>query len=380
MVINALKKGGRERRMLELIKGLMRHDQKFEVCLLSLSPLVEYPYVHDLPIRFEIIPGSDSQKMSRSFKIRRIIRDFKPDVIHSWDVTSSGYLSIANLFINKPVVQCVIYDASTQSDLAKSIRSRIKILAPFSRVFVSNSMAGIRAYNPPAHKSVCIYNGIDLTRFNNLKSPDTISQELFGEPKNDRFIVVMIAAFEIRKDYDTLLKAAITVCGKDANATFLMIGNGDQLETIKANTPPEFLEKQIFFPGMRHDIESILQIADVGVLSTNSANHGEGISNTIVEYMASSKPVIATRGGGTDELVQDNVNGFLVDAKQPDQLVANIDKLKSDKLLAETMGQKGRQWVMKNFEITRMTEEYIGLYQRLLDKKSVLKPEFVDNV
>lgn len=375
MVINALKKGGRERRMLELIKGLVKHEKQFDVCLLSLSPLVEYPYVYDLPIRFEVIPGNDNQKMSRSFKIRRIIKEFQPDVIHSWDVTSSGYLSIANLFINKPVVQCVIYDASTQSDLAKSIKSRIKLLAPFSKVFVSNSKAGIRAYQPPARKSVCIYNGIDLNRFDNLKSPATVEKELFGSENNNRFVVAMVAAFEIRKDYDTFLQAAITVCRKDPNAAFLLIGNGDMSDEIKAKTPADLLGKQIYFPGMRHDIESILQIVNVGVLATNSANHGEGISNTIVEYMASSKPVIASRGGGTDELVQDNMNGFLIDPKSPDQLVDRIERLRSDTSLAAAMGQQARRWIVENFEVTRMTKEYISLYQRLLDKKPVLEAQ-----
>lgn len=371
MVINALKKGGRERRMLELIKGLVRHEKKFEVCLLSLSPLVEYPYVYDLPIRFEIIPGNDNQKMSRSFRIRRIIKEFKPDVIHSWDVTSSGYLSIANLFLNKPVVQCVIYDASTESDLAKSIRSRIKLLAPFSRVFVSNSKAGIKAYRPPAHKAVCIYNGIDLNRFNNLKDPQAVEKELFGDHKSNRFVVAMVAAFEIRKDYDTFLQAAINVCRKDPGAAFLLIGNGDMSGQIQSKTPADLLGKQIFFPGLRHDIESILQIVNVGVLATNAANHGEGISNTIVEYMASSKPVIATRGGGTDELVVDNMNGFLIDPKNVDQMIDRIERLKADPSQAVTMGNNARRWIVENFEVTRMTEEYIGLYQRLLDKKPV---------
>jgi len=118
-----------------------------------------------------------------------------------------------------------------------------------------------------------------------------------------------------------------------------------------------------------------LQIVNVGVLATNSANHGEGISNTIVEYMASSKPVIASRGGGTDELVQDNMNGFLIDPKSPDQLVDRIERLRADTSLAAAMGQQARRWIVGNFEVTRMTEEYISLYQRLLDKKPVLEAQ-----
>jgi glycosyltransferase involved in cell wall biosynthesis len=366
MVISGLQRGGRERRLLELIKGLTK--QGFDIYVVSLSSIVEYPYVYDLPITFQIMEGD---KMTRISGIRKVIRTFNPDIIHSWDITCSGYLAVSNLFINKPVIQGVIYDASASSSLGKSIRNRIRMVAPLSKAFVANSLAGIRAYQPPAGKSVCIYNGIDLGRFNNLKQPETIAKELLGEPKADRFIVAMIAAFQIRKDYNTFLDVAVTMCRRDKNMTFLLIGEGEFKETLKASVSADLLDKQIFFTGMRQDIESIIQIIDTGVLLTNSENHSEGISNTIVEYMASSKPVIATRGGGTDELVQDNINGYLVDARNADQVISKIELLRNDQALATRMGQKGRQWIVDNFEIKRMTDEYIGLYQRIIEKKPV---------
>ena len=86
--------------MLELIKGLKRHDQSFEIFLVSLSDVVDYPYVYDLPIRFEIIAKkSEGRDLGLILKLRRIIHQFKPDVIHSWDSTVSQYLLVANAFI-----------------------------------------------------------------------------------------------------------------------------------------------------------------------------------------------------------------------------------------------------------------------------------------
>lgn len=368
MVINGLQRGGRERRLLELIKGLTKDG--YEVYVISLSSVVEYPYVYDLPITFRIMEGD---KMMRISGIRKVIKSFQPDVIHSWDITCSGYLAVANLLINKPVVQGVIYDASSSSKLGKSIRTRIKLVAPLSKAFVANSMAGIHAYQPPANKSVCIYNGIDLNRFANLKQPEATAEEILGARKGNKFIVAMIAAFQIRKDYNTFLQVAIRMCRKNENMVFLLIGTGEFQERMKAQTPEDLLGKRIIFTGMRQDIESIIQIIDAGVLLTNSENHSEGISNTIVEYMASGKPVIATRGGGTDELVQDEVNGFLVDAKATEQVMAKIEWLRTNPSLAAKMGQMGRQWISDNFEIKRMTDEYISLYQRILDKKPVHK-------
>src|SRR5882757_7634284 len=114
MVINGLKKGGKERRMLELIKGLKKQNDQFEICLVSLSEEVAYPYVHDLPISFSIITKKNSKDFSLIFKLRKIIKTFKPDIIHSWDVTASGYLKLANLFINNIVLHGIIYDASAK--------------------------------------------------------------------------------------------------------------------------------------------------------------------------------------------------------------------------------------------------------------------------
>lgn len=376
MIINGLHRGGRERRLLELVKGLTK-DGKFDIYMVSFSAVVEYPYVYDLPIQLEIMDKEKEPMMTRVVKIRKLIKSFKPDIIHSWDISCSSYLTVSNLFLNIPVIQGVIYDASSSSELGKMIRNRIRLLAPFSRAFVANSKAGIRAYQPPAGKSVCIYNGIDLSRFTNLKQTSATEQDILGAPKNNKFVVAMIAAFQIRKDYDTFLEAAISLCEKDPDINFLLIGEGTFRAKIEAKTPAHLLQKQIFFTGMRQDIESILQIIDIGVLTTNTDNHSEGISNTVVEYMASRKPVIATRGGGTDELVQDGINGYLIDPYDVKQLIARIEWLRANPGLAAEMGQTGQQWIADNFEIKRMTDEYIDLYQRVIEKKPVLNKQTI---
>jgi glycosyltransferase involved in cell wall biosynthesis len=368
MVINGLNKGGRERRMLELIKGLKRQNDHFEVYLVSLSDEVAYPYVYDLPITFTILTKKSGKDFSLIFKLRKIIKTFKPDIIHSWDVTASGYIKLANLFIRNTVVHGVIYDASAKlNPQNKSVYYRIKLMAPFSRIFISNSIAGIKAYGLSSRKSVCIYNGIDLNRFKNLKPVNEVEQEILGGPKGNQFIIAMVAAFEIRKDQQTLVKAAVKICRDNKEVVFLLIGSGMYLDAVKEKVPQELLNKQIIFLGARHDIESVLQIVDTGVLITNSDNHGEGISNSIVEYMASGKPVIATRGGGTDEIVEDGVNGFLINPKDAEQIVEKIELLRKDAEFSRTLGKNAYELVHEKFNIEKMTTSYIDLYKKYLN-------------
>ena len=89
-------------------------------------------------------------------------------------------------------------------------------------------------------------------------------------------------------------------------------------------------------------------------------NHQEGVSNSIIETMASGKPVIASRGGGTDEVVNDNFNGYLIDPKSEKQLTGKIDRLFNDRNHLLELGQNARRYAKENFELDKKTSEYIA--------------------
>jgi glycosyltransferase involved in cell wall biosynthesis len=362
MVIDALPRGGKERRMLELIKGLKSQPIHFEIYLISLTDLVEYEYVYDLPIRFEVLKRKFKKDPSVIFKLRKIISSFKPDIIHSWSTMASIYLSVSNLFNSIPMVNGVLADAYANLNIRDKHFLRVKLTTPFSALFVSNSMAGIQAYKTPAHKSICIYNGIDFSRFENLRPVSEIEDEILGSPKKDRHIMAMVAGFDERKDFDTLINVAVKLCSKRNDLVFLLIGDGPLLESLKARVPAGLINKQIIFTGKRKDIEAILQIVDIGLLIT----FYEGISNSIIEYMAMGKPVIATEGGGTAELVKENFNGFLVAQKDDVQIVSKIEILLGDHKLRKDMGQNAYHWVRGQFDVGQKTREYIDMYNKVL--------------
>src|SRR5580765_8102557 len=99
MVIDSLPRGGKERRLLELIKGLKKQPDRFQIQLVSLSDVVEYNDIYDLPVKFEVIKRKYKKDISVVFKLKKIISLFKPDIIHSWSTMSSVYLSASN-FLN----------------------------------------------------------------------------------------------------------------------------------------------------------------------------------------------------------------------------------------------------------------------------------------
>jgi glycosyltransferase involved in cell wall biosynthesis len=361
MVVDSIVKGGRERRMLELVKALTQPGQEYNIYLVTLTNVIEYDYVHKLPIRLEVIERKSKKDFSVVFKLRKIIKSFQPDVIHSWGTMASVYLSMIRLFTGRSsFINGTISDAFQNINWRDRVYMRIKLTTPFSKVILANSQAGIKAYKVPLRKTVCIYNGIDLTRFKNLVPADEMECKLLGRKKGDSFIAAMVGAFEDRKDYDTLIKAAVKLCSKNKKVVFLLIGEGSLMEPIKQQVPDELMGKQIYFLGSRHDIESILQIIDTGLLITPC----EGISNSIIEYMAAGKPVIASREGGTKELVIEGETGFLIDQKRSDQIIEKMEWLMENPQQAKEMGQKGQQRIQQHFDIAKMTGAYIQLYHK----------------
>src|SRR6185503_1459566 len=156
MVVDSIVKGGKERRMLELVKALTQPGQDYTIFLVSLTNVVEYDYVHKLPIRLEIIERWSKKDPRVVFKLRKIIKSFQPDIIHSWGTMASIYLSVVNLFTTRSrFINGTIADAYQNLDWRDTHYLRVKLTTPFSKVMLGNSRAGIKAYRVPSHKTVC---------------------------------------------------------------------------------------------------------------------------------------------------------------------------------------------------------------------------------
>jgi glycosyltransferase involved in cell wall biosynthesis len=120
-------------------------------------------------------------------------------------------------------------------------------------------------------------------------------------------------------------------------------------------------KKRILFLGQQSHVESIMNICDIGILITDK-NHNEGISNAILEYYALSKPVIATYGGGTQEIIKQNFSGFLIEHESPYILIDRINYLLLNKKERLDFGMKANEIVKDKFEISKMIEAFKMLY------------------
>ena len=352
-VIDSLGTGGKERRCLQLIKGLNALGIT-NIHLVLFDNIIGYKNIYDLQVTIHHLNRRKSKDLQVFKKLINIIEDVKPDVIVSWSIMSSFWLNIIHTFKKFNLISA--YVASSNKPSIISLTTLININSFItSRYIVGNSSSGLKAFSIPKNKSKLIYNGFDSERLIKVMHPEFYKNEFNIQTK---FIVTMAARVCLDKDYQTFIDAARMILLERTDTTFLAIGEGPLLHYFKSQLS-EFESNFIKFTGVINDIESILSMTDVSVLCSN---HGEGISNFILESMAFSKPVIATNLGGTPEIVEHNRSGYLIPSHNPTELKVKITKLLDDPLLRHNFGCRSSEIVDEKFSLEKMCESFLKIF------------------
>jgi glycosyltransferase involved in cell wall biosynthesis len=358
-IIDTLTAGGKERRLTELIKGI-REDTDFISELVVMSSDIHYREILDLGVIVHKVIRQTKKDLIIFFKLHRIFKDFNPDIVHCWDSMTAVYAIPLCRLLKIKVVNGMIADAPMALTCRNKDYFRARITFPFSDFVVGNSRAGLLAYHAPVHKSGVFYNGFNFDRIKKLEDKQDLIDRL---NPGKSLLVGMIATFGASKDYKTYFKAAARILEEKMDVIFLAIGKETDSDEAKKLIDKRY-SARIKCLGKRSDVESLINIMDICVLSTFT----EGISNSILEYMALGKPVVATSGGGTSEIVIDDNTGFLTMQGDHEEMAEKIILLIRDADLREKMGQAGKDRIVKSFSIRQMTGKYITLYMRLTGK------------
>jgi len=360
---DSLNSGGKERRLTELMKTL-KFSSEVDFDLVLMNKEIHYTEIYDLGLNIHFILRRTKRDPLVLYKLYKLCKKYQPDILHCWDSMTAVYSVPICKILGIKLINGMITDAPPEQSIRNKHWLRARLTFPFSDYIVGNSNAGLKAYNAPANRSVCIYNGMNFSRFNNLKAKFLIREEIFGSNSDSFRVLGMVATFRKNKDYKTLVRTALDLVHMRDDIRFLLVGDGPEINNIKNMVPHED-KRKIIFLGKRNDVESIINLFDVGILLTNARVHGEGISNSILEYMAIGIPVIASRGGGTDELVVDNQNGYLIESGNEWQLKDRMLALIENDELAKELGRNGRKIVKEKFDITIMNKCYVSLYNKL---------------
>lgn len=356
-IIESLGSGGKERRLIELIKGFSRYENN-DIEIIILSKTVHYQEIYDLVTNIHFLKRDLRKDISLIHKFIKVLRNFKPEIIHCWDNIAAMHFAPISRLKGIPFINSMISTAPSRLSIFSKLYWQYAISYPFSNILLTNSKAGLWSFRVPAKKGRFIHNGFDMNRNLTLVDKNEIRKKFNIETKH---VVGMTASFSVKKDYETFVGAAQEFLKKERNITFVAIGDGPKLKEIKALIEPGN-EENFRFLGRQRDVESIANIFDIGVLTTFT----EGISNALMEFMSLSKPVIATDGGGTNELVLEKETGYLIDQGNQSQLVHKFDLLLSNPGLALMMGSKGKKRIEENFSMDCMVQDTYKLYKELL--------------
>jgi glycosyltransferase involved in cell wall biosynthesis len=181
---------------------------------------------------------------------------------------------------------------------------------------------------------------------------------------SEHLVIGTVGRLDPVKDQVGLLKAFSRLTD-DPRAFLLIVGDGPCRQELEATIGALGLGDRVRLLGERDDVPAVLSAMDVFVL----CSVGEGISNAILEAMATGLPVVATRVGGNPELVTDGSTGFLVEPRSPAGLAARLRRYLEDPMLPAHHGRAAREHAEAEFSLERMVGAYEQLYDRLLDTR-----------
>ena len=221
----------------------------------------------------------------------------------------------------------------------------------------------VRAAGVPEERVAVIRNAIDLTRFDQLDPAyRQRMQSYFPTPRAT--VVCAAGRLSPEKGFDQLVEAAAAVVKENPEVGFVLFGEGPLRGALENQITARNLSGRFILAGFREDVDRFIPHADVFALPSFT----EGLPNVVLEAFAASVPVVATAVGGTPEVVEDGVSGYLVPAGDPDALARRILDVLRDEERRKAMGVNARRRVEEHFTFHAQSVRYEHLFDRLIDR------------
>lgn len=343
--------GGKERRLVEHLASLSK-DPSYEIHLVINKDDIAYPKLDSLPIF--IHKEISLSSFSLFWKLFILLKRINPDIVHTWSFKTSVYFSLLNCFFRYRFVAGFIGDTFGFSTL-RLIIARLFVY-PRTQAIVSNSHAGLVSYKVPLNKGTVIHNGFDFSRVSSVPK-----EQLIGLGVKTRFKVVMLANATQNKNYALFIDIAEKITKIRDDVTFISIGK--ILPSYKSMVAPYVNERHpaIKFMGFRSDVAALIRDGDVGVLCT----YQEGISNAVIELMASGVPVITNDlNGGTKEVITHGFDGLIV---TDESMLSAIMDLLDDNEYRTRLSVNAVNTIRSKFSLRSAESAYQRVYEKVLE-------------
>lgn len=363
-VVDSLGKGGLENGLVNLIARLDPHRFEHVVCAMRrLGPNAER--IEAAGARIICLAGQTGAR----FQIRtlvRTIREVSPDLVHSrnWAaieaVLAAKWAGVRGVIHSEHGLEA---DTAKAEPWRRNCFRRLAFEAADRVLSVSNQLRDLHARRTgfPARRITVIHNGVDSERFR----PDPqLRASIRAEFKiaEDQFCIGCVGNLTPVKDYRTALSAADAFDKVCKDWRLMVIGEGAERRELEefVQARPEWRDR-VTFLGLSHRVPELFAAMDVYVLSSVI----EGISNSLLEAMASGLPAIATSVGGNPEVVIDGESGLLFPAGDFNRLADRLLLLRQQPDMRARLSQQARRRVREEFSIDSMVRSYQEVYEGL---------------
>jgi len=361
-VISSITTGqaGSEGHLLRLIRNLDR--SRFTPHLIVLQESDWTRSFNDAEISLTVLGFESFKKLSGwkcISKLAGIFRDKQAQIVELYFTDAHFVGALGAKLAGVPVI------LSCRRNLGYQYGKKELRLSRFGNHFVTRFIANAKAVADKISeiegiarsKFEIIYNGVDLRKLDRERMRDIPTD--FGRFINGKKVVALSANLRPVKNVQGFLIAAYQLIAERDDVVFVILGSGPDESSLQSLSAELGIADRVYWAGSVDVPALYLSVADVCCLSSDS----EGFSNSILEYMAVGKPVVATRVGGAGECVAAGESGFLVACGDVDSMARYVLKLLDEPNMRQTFGAAGRQIVEKRFTIERQMERYQDLYQ-----------------
>lgn len=367
-LVPSFDQGGSERQAIQLAR-LLRESGRCRVrlaCLSSRGVLrAEAESIGTGEIEeFPLTSFHDANFARQLRRFARFLRANEMDVVQTHDFYTNVFGTLGAWLARVPARLAAKRETAGMRTRAQS-SVELQVFRLAHRV-VANSDAVARKLSEDGvreSKIITVYNGLDAAR---VSVPSEANRELLldalGLPRGPCFVTVVANLRHEVKDIPTFLRAAARVRSRVEDAAFVVAGEGPLEEPLRALAARLGISDAVFFVGRCTRVAELLRVSDVCVLSSVA----EGFSNSILEYMAAARPVVATDVGGAREAVVEGSTGHLVNPGDDETLAARVSALLEEPERARELGEAGRARVASKFSCEAQLEKTLELYGALL--------------
>ncbi len=304
----------------------------------------------------------------------RIIREFRPHIVHTHTAKAGAVGRAAALLCGVPVVVHTFHGHVLRGYFSPA---KTRVFRQIER-FLGQRSSALVAVSPKVREELLALGvgqtdrlhvvplGLDLERFRTYDEPRAEARAALGLPE-DAFVTSIVARLAPIKAHEVFLDAARRFAEVHPRAMFLVVGDGERGDELKAEVARLALGDRIRFLGWRADLERIYRASDAVALTSRN----EGSPVALIEAMAAGCPVVSTRVGGVPDVVTHGETGLLVEMDDAAGLAEALRRLACDRALAARLGAAGQASVIERYGASRLLRDVDALYQTLLDEAGV---------